>query len=85
MDNSIFLILEFISGILSFIYIINSFLSLGKYKFDYNKVQIYYDNWNNSPISNILLSVNGRCPYNYDYLLNILPRALIVLVNSKIV
>ena len=70
MDNSIFLILEFISGILSFIYIINSFLSLGKYKFDYNKVQIYYDNWNNSPISNILLSVNGRCPYNYDYLLS---------------
>ena len=69
MDNSIYLIIEFISGILAFLYIINSFLSLGKYHFDFSKIEIYYNNWNTPPITNVLISSSAICPNNYESLL----------------
>jgi len=70
MDNSIYLIIEFISGILAFLYIINSFLSLGKYHFDFSKIEIYYNNWNTPPITNVLISSSEICPNNYEYLIS---------------
>ena len=63
MENKKYILIEFLSAIFSILFLISSFLSFGSYNFDAQKIKKYKENWNLSPISNII-SVSSKCPKN---------------------
>ena len=75
MENKKYTLIEFISGIFSILFLIFSFLSFGSYTFDGEKVKKYKENWNLSPITNIIeVDLNSNCPKNsWDFFSNEFP------------
>jgi len=75
MENKKYTLIEFISGIFSILFLILSFLSFGSYNFDEEKIKKYKENWNLSPITNIIeVDLNSNCPKNYsDFFSNDFP------------
>ena len=75
MEKVIYAVIEFISGILAFLFITVSFLGISDYSFDNTMLTTYKQNWNLGPITDMVTTPHGNeCPTGYDKLIsNIFP------------
>ena len=75
MEKVVYAVIEFISGVLAFLFITVSFLGISDYSFDNTMLRTYKQNWNLGPITDMVTTPRGNeCPEGYDKLIsNIFP------------